>query len=709
MGGLLRNSARRLLYIWLPFLVLICSSSALPMCTDLRAPLPSESPLSFCSNKSYQDNGCCDRKADSDIQSTFRSMNVSDTKCAGVLKEILCSKCDQFAADLFLIQNQGQHFVPLLCNSTQMENNSMPNNMGLNYCSQVWDACQNVSIFNSPFAPSLRWSVGAATKGMHTKLIDLWQSKDDFCIAFGGTSTDGNACFSGSPFLPNVTNKEPPPQGVCLEKIGSGIYLNMFPHPDGSNRAFLGTQTGRVYLATLPDEKSSGPLELDESKPFIDLSDQLFSDAEFGLMGLAFHPNFVKNGRFFASFNCDKTKELTCLGRCACNADVGCDPSQLAGTGTGEMPCQFHTVIAEYTVNGSSSSPSKATTANPTEVRRIFTMGLPFRNHHGGQIVFGPTDNYLYFMMGDGGNRGDPFNFAQNKKSLLGKIMRLDVDTIPSSDKADDSLWGNYSIPPDNPSAQDKDLLPEIWALGLRNPWRCSFDSLKPTYFLCADVGQEVYEEVDLITKGGNYGWRVYEGNSLYTPSWSPGGNTSASSIQPIFPVMGYDHKSVDPDELSGSVTGGYVSRSQIDPCLYGRYLYADLFGAMWVGTEDPIGSGNYSNAELAYNCSSKSPLPCTYAAGSKTPTLQWIFSFGEDNRKNIYLLTASGVYRVTHPNDCNFVCKNDLITERPASSPEGSSSPSPASSNNNSLSNAFQSNDEVWIWVLVVIVMALS
>lgn len=709
MGGLLRNSARRLLYIWLPFLVLICSSSALPMCTDLRAPLPSESPLSFCSNKAYQDNGCCDRKADSDIQSTFRSMNVSDTKCAGVLKEILCSKCDQFAADLFLIQNQGQHFVPLLCNSTQMENNSMPNNMGLNYCSQVWDACQNVSIFNSPFAPSLRWSVGAATKGMHTKLIDLWQSKDDFCIAFGGTSTDGNACFSGSPFLPNVTNKEPPPQGVCLEKIGSGIYLNMFPHPDGSNRAFLGTQTGRVYLATLPDEKSSGPLELDESKPFIDLSDQLFSDAEFGLMGLAFHPNFVKNGRFFASFNCDKTKELTCLGRCACNADVGCDPSQLAGTGTGEMPCQFHTVIAEYTVNGSSTSPSKATTANPTEVRRIFTMGLPFRNHHGGQIVFGPTDNYLYFMMGDGGNRGDPFNFAQNKKSLLGKIMRLDVDTIPSSDKADDSLWGNYSIPPDNPSAQDKDLLPEIWALGLRNPWRCSFDSLKPTYFLCADVGQEVYEEVDLITKGGNYGWRVYEGNSLYTPSWSPGGNTSASSIQPIFPVMGYDHKSVDPDELSGSVTGGYVSRSQIDPCLYGRYLYADLFGAMWVGTEDPIGSGNYSNAELAYNCSSKSPLPCTYAAGSKTPTLQWIFSFGEDNRKNIYLLTASGVYRVTHPNDCNFVCKNDLITERPASSPEGSSSPSPASSNNNSLSNAFQSNDEVWIWVLVVIVMALS
>lgn len=709
MGRLFRNSTRRLSYIWLPFLVLVCSSSALPLCTDLRAPLPSKSPLSFCSNKAYKDNGCCDRKADSDIESIFQSMNVSDTKCAGVLKEILCSKCDQFAADLFLIQNQGHHSVPLLCNSTQVANNSMPNSMVLDYCSQVWDACQNVSIFNSPFVSSLQWSVGATANRMHPKLIDLWKSKDDFCTAFGCTSTDGNTCFSGSPFLPNVTNKEPPPQGVCLEKIGNGVYLNMFPHPDGSNRVFLGTQTGLVYLATLPDEKSSGPLELDESKPFIDLSDQVFSDFEFGLMGLAFHPDFLKNGRFFASFNCDKTKELNCLGRCACNADVGCDPSQLAGTGTGAMPCQFHTVIAEYTVNGSSTSPSEATTAHPTEVRRIFTMGLPFRNHHGGQIVFGPTDNYLYFMMGDGGNLGDPFNFSQNKKSLLGKIMRLDVDTIPSSDEADDSLWGNYSIPPDNPFAQDKDLLPEIWALGLRNPWRCSFDSQKPTYFLCGDVGQEMYEEVDLITKGGNYGWRVYEGNDLYTPPWSPGGNTIASSIQPIFPVMGYYHKSIDSDEDSGSVTGGYVSRSQIDPCLYGRYFYADLFGSMWVGTEDPIGSGNYSNARVAYDCSARSPLSCTYTAGSKTPNLGWIYSFGEDNGKTIYLLTASGVYRVTDPTNCNFVCKNALVAERPASGPEGSSSSSASSSTTNSLTNAFQRCNKVWIWFLLVIVVALS
>ena len=118
-------------------------------------------------------------------------------------------------------------------------------------------------------------------------------------------------------------------------------------------------------------------------------------------------------------------------------------------------------------------------------------MGLPFTSHHAGQILFGPSDGYLYFMMGDGGGGADPYNFSQNKKSLLGKIMRLDVDNIPSaSEISKRGLWGNYSIPKDNPFREDKELEPEIWAVGLRNPWRCSFDSSRPSYFMCADVGQ---------------------------------------------------------------------------------------------------------------------------------------------------------------------------------------------------------------------------
>ncbi|KAF3953342.1 hypothetical protein CMV_021208 [Castanea mollissima] len=200
-------------------------------------------------------------------------------------------------------------------------------------------------------------------------------------------------------------------------------------------------------------------------------------------------------------------------------------------------------------------------------------------------------------MMGDGGSLGDPYNFAQNKKSLLGKIIRLDIDNISSAmGFADLDLWGNYSVSGDNPFAEAKELQPEIWALGFRNPWRCSFDSERPSYFLCADVGQDQYEEMDLVTKGGNYGWHVYEGPFIYNPSTSLWGNTSASSIDPIFPVMGYNHSEVNKGAGPASITGGYLYRSVTDPCMNGRYLYADLFAnGTWVGTESPTDSGNFT------------------------------------------------------------------------------------------------------------------
>ncbi|KAF6154168.1 hypothetical protein GIB67_016420 [Kingdonia uniflora] len=164
-------------------------------------------------------------------------------------------------------------------------------------------------------------------------------------------------------------------------------------------------------------------------------------------------------------------------GRCSCNSNVNCDPLKL-GPDNGGQPCKYHSVISEFTANGTTSRPSSATRDNPYEVRRIFTMGLPFSGHHAGQILFGLDDGYLYFMMGDSGSQGDPCNISQNKKSLLGKIMRLDIDNIASAGEITElDLWGNYSIPRDNPSLGDKDMQPGIWALGFRNPWRCSFDS----------------------------------------------------------------------------------------------------------------------------------------------------------------------------------------------------------------------------------------
>ncbi|XP_050223413.1 HIPL1 protein-like isoform X2 [Mercurialis annua] len=595
--------------IFLVFYLLMLTDYAFsyPLCTNLRAPFTPKTSLSFCQ---YNGSVCCNSTDDQQLQKKFKALKVSSPGCASILKSILCSRCDPFSAELYRVESVPRA-VPVLCNSTLSANSTQSPVAAVDFCSKVWDQCQNVTISNSPFA--LQGKDGSVANSS-SKLTDMWQSKTAFCNEFGGMSDDGSVCFDGKPISLNSSRAlNPPPNGICLEKIGNGSFLNMVPHPDGSNRVFLANQQGR----------------------------------------------------------------------CSCNSDVGCDPAQLAPD-NGAQPCQYHSVIAEFTANGTISQPSSFTTIHPAEVRRIFTIGLPFTSHHGGQILFGPEDGYLYFMMGDGGNVGDPYNFAQNKKSLLGKIMRLDIDNIPSAQTiANLDLWGNYSVPGDNPYIEDKDLQPEIWALGFRNPWRCSFDAERSSYFLCADVGQDQFEEVDIVTKGGNYGWRIYEGRSLYNPPSFPGGNTSASSINPIFPVMGYNHSDVNRVEGYASITGGYFYRSMTDPCMYGRYLYADLYeGAVWAGTESPGDSGNFTSTSLPVKCTNDSPIPCTIAAGNTTatPALGFTFSFGQDNRKDVYILTSSGVYRIARPSRCNFVCSKENITASPPSSgPSSPSSPSGA------------------------------
>uniref|UniRef100_A0A7N1A9V7 Glucose/Sorbosone dehydrogenase domain-containing protein n=1 Tax=Kalanchoe fedtschenkoi TaxID=63787 RepID=A0A7N1A9V7_KALFE len=624
------------------FLTLLCSiccllllsvpCSSLPLCTDSRAPYTSKTALSFCG---YSGSVCCNSTDDLNLQKQFKAMNVSDAGCASILKSIFCAKCDKYSAELFRVGSTPRP-VPVLCNSTVSSESPQSTQAATDFCSNVWESCQNVSMLNSLFAPSLQGRAGLPTSSNSTKLTDLWQSEADFCNAFGGPSLDESVCFAGEPVTldqndsPSVTN------GMCLEKLGNGSYLNMVAHPDGSNRAFFSDQPGKIWLVTIPELGSGGAFELDESTPFLDLTDEVHFDTEFGMMGLALHPDFVTNGRIFASFNCDKVSSPSCSGRCSCNSDVGCDPSKL-GNDNGAQPCQYQTVIAEYTTNGTASSPSTV---------RIFTMGLPFTSHHGGQILFGPSDGYLYLMMGDGGGVGDPYKFSQNKKSLLGKIMRLDVDIMPSAAEVSKlGLWGNYSIPKDNPYTEDAELQPEIWALGLRNPWRCSFDSARPSYFMCADVGQDIYEEVNMITKAGNYGWNLYEG-PYATPN-SGSDNTTLTSLRLIDPVMGYNHSQVNKNLGSASITGGYFYRSTTDPCMTGKYLFGDLYANnMWAATEDPENSGSFNTTQIPFSCAKDSPLPCTSVSGSSLPSLGYIFSYGEDNNKDVYILASSGVYR---------------------------------------------------------------
>ncbi|KAF3443180.1 hypothetical protein FNV43_RR12861 [Rhamnella rubrinervis] len=563
-------------------------------------------------------------------------MNVSEPGCASVLKSILCSRCDQFSAELYRT-GLVPRAVPVLCNSTVSANSTQSQDGLDDFCTKVWNECHNVSLLNAPFTLQSGKPFNSTSK-----LTDIWKSKSAFCNAFGGSSKADLVCFDGGPVSLNNTETPSPPSGMCLEKIDNGSYLNMVAHPDGSNRIFLSNQLGKIWLETVPEEGSGETLVIDESNLFVDLTDQVYADVELGLMGIAFHPNFKENGRFFASFNCDKVKWTECSGRCSCNSVMGCDPSKL-GPDNGAQPCQYHSVIAEFTANGTTAQ----ALVKPQEVRRIFTMGL-----------------HLLPIM--------------NKKSLLGKILRLDIDNIPSSTRISSlDLWGNYSVPGDNPFSEDEELLPEIWALGFRNPWRCSFDLERPSYFLCADVGQDEYEEVNMITKGGNYGWRVYEGPFLYNPPKSLGGNTSVASINPIFPVMGYNHSEVNKVEGSASITGGYFYRSMTDPCMHGRYLYADLYGGdIWTGTESPKDSGNFTRSKIPVSCALDSPIQCSVDDGSPLPALGFIFSFGQDNRNDIFILASTGVYRIVPPSRCNYTCPSENVTRLPHPTPIPSPSP---------------------------------
>nr|CAB3493635.1 unnamed protein product [Digitaria exilis] len=280
------------------------------------------------------------------------------------------------------------------------------------------------------------------------------------------------------------------------------------------------------------------------------------------------------------------------------------------GPDNGAQPCQYQVVVAEYSAEISSSNVSAATSANPSEVRRIFTMGLPYTAHHGGQIIFGPTDGYLYLMMGDGGSKGDPFNFSQNKKSLLGKIMRLDVDSTQSLQL--------FSVLSDRGKAKR-----EIQAYGV------------------TILFQRTIHLLMIVTYNQRYGpWVLAtRGDVVLTPRGLP------TSIV----------------EMSG------------------RYLYTDLYSSLvWTGTEIPEGSGNYTSATIPLSCSNNSPIACESATGSTDPLLGYIFSFGEDNSKDIFVLASKGVYRVVRPSLCGYTCPAEKLSTNNGTAPPGPSSSAP-------------------------------
>lgn len=356
--------------------------------------------------------------------------------------------------------------------------------------------------------------------------------------------------------------KRIPPKVDLVQVVAGGLKKPLFlTHAgDGTGRLFIVEQAGTIRLI------ERGVLQ---DQPFLDISSRVRSVAyEQGLLGLAFHPNYTKNGRFFVNYN---------------RQDDGA------------------TVLAEHRRGGSSVQAS-------TMERILMTVPQPYANHNGGMLAFGP-DGLLYVGRGDGGSAGDPQNRAQNPADLLGKILRIDVD-------------GNrpYAIPEDNPYVKGGGR-PEVFAIGLRNPWRFSFDRATGALWL-ADVGQNKWEEVDVVTRGGNYGWRVMEGLHCYNPELDcPTAGLSA-------PVLEYGH-----EQGRCSITGGYVYRGKAFPELQGWYIFGDFCSGEIFGTF----VGDRQNASR--------DMHLILRSGKR------ISSFGEDEAGEVYVVDHSGaVYRLAPP-----------------------------------------------------------
>ena len=354
------------------------------------------------------------------------------------------------------------------------------------------------------------------------------------------------------------TTPTPSPVAIDLQLVASGLTapLDLEQPNDGSGRLFVVEQGGAIKIlqngALLP-------------QPFLDISNKVIFRGEMGLLGLTFHPGFQANGKFYVNY------------------------VRNAGG-------QFQSVIAEYQV--SVANPNQG---NPSSERILLTVDQVnnFPNHKAGQLAFGP-DGFLYFGLGDGGGEGDPLQHGQNTQILLGKMMRIDVNSAGASTP--------YAIPADNPFAAGGGL-PEIYAVGFRNPWRFSFDRSSGRLFV-ADVGQDKFEEIDIVTKGGNYGWNIMEGDHCFNP---PSGCNMAGLILPIVEI---------PHPEAEAVIGGFVYHGTALAGMQGQYVFGDLSGKIWSLTE--TSPNMFTRAVLA------------------TPGFN-ISSFGQDSAGELYVVDISG------------------------------------------------------------------
>ena len=352
-------------------------------------------------------------------------------------------------------------------------------------------------------------------------------------------------------------NHPAPSASISLQPVATGLSspLDLEQPPDNSGRLFVVEQGGFIRII------QSGALL---AQPFLDLSSKIvpnFAGTEMGLLGVTFHPAFQQNRKFYVNY---------------VRSNAG----------------QFQSVISEF--QASATNPNLA---DPVSERILLVVNQVsnFPNHKAGQLAFGP-DGFLYFGLGDGGSGGDPFGHGQNTNILLGKMMRIDVNST--------SPGLPYAIPADNPFVNGGGL-PEIFAIGFRNPWRFSFDLPTGRLFV-ADVGQDKFEEIDIVQKGGNYGWNIMEGMHCFNP---PTGCNMTGLQLPIVEI---------PHPEGQAVIGGFVYHGTALAGLQGQYIFGDLNGKIWSLQEGP---------------------PGTFTRTLLNDTALTISSFGQDQSGELYVV----------------------------------------------------------------------
>ena len=422
-------------------------------------------------------------------------------------------------------------------------------------------------------------------------------------------------------FQPAVASETNAGSNIGLKLIAEGLNAptTHVSIPDGSGRLLVADQSGVIHLLDRDRKKSE--------QPFLDLRTKIVTLGqgmeERGLLGLALHPQFKSNRKFYAVYSAPLRT----------NAPPKWDHT--------ERLSEFKTAAADFSA------------ADPASERVVLEIDHPDWNHNSGRLAFGP-DGYLYWTVGDGGAHNDvgdaargrehpPEGNGQRLDTLLGKILRLDIDGTTT-----------YRIPKDNPYADGKSGRPEIYAYGLRNPWGMSFDRGGKHDLIVADVGQDRWEEINVIVKGGNYGWRLREGFDGFDPKNPRSAPTNVVTVgadgKPfVDPVLTYKTlrgRGADPEAYGVTVTGGYVYRGKAFPELVGKYVFADWSrsmaiaeGTLLVATIPPESSGV---ARWTVQ-----PLGLKEFPNGRLKSF-FIWALGEDDDGELYVL-VNGINSVAH------------------------------------------------------------